>query len=117
LIALVRQLIAENAGMKTRSNRNSSNSSTPPSANPYNKQESRRKKSGKKSGGQPRHKEQEMSLPHAPERTITLEAEKRVDCGTGLEGVNGHMVNTRYKIDFEVKTIAIAYYYSCKTRE
>ncbi|MDR3231008.1 MAG: DUF6444 domain-containing protein [Synergistaceae bacterium] len=34
LIVLIRQLPAENAELKARLNRNSSNSSTPPSANP-----------------------------------------------------------------------------------
>jgi regulator of replication initiation timing len=49
LIALVRQLISEitelkveNAELKARLNQNSSNSSTPSSANPYNKQKSLR---------------------------------------------------------------------------
>jgi transposase len=109
LIALVRQLLAENAELKARLNRNSSNSSVPPSADPYSKPKSLRKKSGKKPGGQPGHEGHGLSLPHAPDQIITLEAEKCAGCGADLQGVDGHVVNTRYKIDFEVKTVVIAY--------
>jgi transposase len=109
LIELVRQLIAENAELKARLNQNSSNSSTPSSANPYSKPKSLREKSGKKPGGQPGHKGHGMSLPHEPDQTITLEAEKCAECGADLQGVDGHVINTRYKIDFEVKTVVIAY--------
>jgi transposase len=109
LIALVRQLIAENAELKARLNQNSSNSSMPPSANPYSKPKSLREKSGKKPGGQPGHKGSGMSLPHEPDQTVTLEAEKCAGCGADLQGVGGHVIDTRYKIDFEVKTVVIAY--------
>jgi hypothetical protein len=47
LIELVRQLIFQNAELKARLNQNSSNSSTPSSANPYSKPKSLREKSGK----------------------------------------------------------------------
>jgi transposase len=103
------RLMAENAELKARLNRNSSNSSTPSSADPYNKPKSLRKKSGKKPGGQPGHKGHGLSLPHAPDQTITLEAEKCAGCGADLRDVSGNIVNTQYKIDFEVKTIVIAY--------
>lgn len=109
LIALVRQLLAENAELKARLNQNSSNSSTPSSANPYSKPKSLREKSGKKPGGQPGHKGSGMSLPHEPDQTITLEAEKCAGCGADLQGVDGRVIDTRYKVDFEVKTIVIAY--------
>jgi transposase len=109
LIELVRQLIAENAELKARLNRNSSNSSTPSSANPNSKPKSLREKSGKKPGGQPGHKGCGMSLPHEPDQTITLEADKCVGCGADLQGVDGRVTDTRYKIDFEVKTVVIAY--------
>jgi transposase len=109
LIALVRQLLAENAELKARLNRNSSNSSTPPSANPYVKPKSLREKSEKKPGGQPGHKGHGLSLPHAPDQTITLEAEKCAGCGADLQDIDGQVTDTRYKIDFEVKTVVIAY--------
>jgi transposase len=109
LIALVRQLLAENAELKARLNRNSSNSSTPSSANPYSKPQSQRKQSGKKPGGQPGHEGHGLSLPHAPDQIITLEPEKCAGCGANLQGADAHVINTRYKIDFEVKTVVIAY--------
>ena len=103
------RLTAENAELKARLNQNSSNSSTPSSANPYNKPKSLRKKSGKKPGGQHGHKGHGMSLPHEPDQTITLEAEKCASCGADLQGIDGRVIDTRYKIDFEVKTVVIAY--------
>jgi transposase len=109
LIALVCQLLAENAELKARLNRNSANSSMPPSANPYSKPKSLRKKSEKKPGGQPGHEGHGLSLPHAPDQIITLEAEKCAGCGADLQGIDGQVINTRYKIDFEVKTVVIAY--------
>jgi transposase len=116
LIELVRQLIAqnanltaENAELKSRLNQNSSNSSTPSSTNPYSKPKSLREKSGKKPGGQHGHKGHGMSLPHEPDQTITLEAQECAGCGADLQGVNGRVIDTRYKIDFEVKTVVIAY--------
>jgi transposase len=109
LIALVRQLIAENAELKARLNQNSSNSSMPSSANPYSKPKSLREKSGKKPGGQPGHKGHGLSLPHAPDQIVTLEAETCAGCGADLQGIDGQVIDTRYKIDFEVKTVVIAY--------
>jgi transposase len=109
LIALVRQLMAEVAELRARLNRNSSNSSMPSSASPYSKPKSLRKKSGKQPGGQPGHKGHGLKLPHEPDQTITLEAEKCAGCGADLQGVNGQVINRRYKIDFEVKTVVIAY--------
>jgi hypothetical protein len=64
LIARIEELVVENAELKSRLNQNSSNSSTPPSANPYNKPKSLKEKSGKKPGGQPGHKGHGLSLPH-----------------------------------------------------
>jgi transposase len=109
LIELVRQLMAEIAELKARLNQNSSNSSVPPSANPYSKLKSLREKSGKKPGGQPGHKGHGLNLPHVPDQTVTLEAEKYAGCGADLQGINGRVIDTRYKIDFEVKTVVIAY--------
>jgi transposase len=48
-------------------------------------------------------------LPHEPDQTITPEAEKCAGCGADLQGVDGKVINKRYKIDFEIKTIVIAY--------
>jgi hypothetical protein len=49
-----------------------------------------------------------MSLPHEPDQTVTLEAEKRIGCGADLQGIGGRFTDTRCKIDFEVKTAVIA---------
>jgi transposase len=109
LIALVRQLLSKIAELEARLNQNSSNSSVPPSSNPYNKRSSLREKSGNKPGVQPGHEGHGLSLPHAPDQTITLESEYCAGCGASLSGVDGHVIDTRYTIDFEIKTVVIAY--------
>jgi hypothetical protein len=40
-----------------------------------------------------------MSLPHEPDQIATLEAEKCAGCGADLQGVGGHVINTRYKLE------------------
>jgi transposase len=109
LLAQIAELTAQIAELKARLSQNSSNSSKPPSATPYSKPKSLREKSGKKPGGQPGHKGHGMRLPHEPDQTITLEAEKCAGCGADLQDVESRVINTRYKIDFEVKRIVIAY--------
>ena len=54
LNARIVRLTEENSGLKERANKNSSNSSKPPSSDGYNKPKpkSLRKKSGRKPGGQ-----------------------------------------------------------------
>jgi transposase len=109
LIILVKQLLSKISELEVRLRRNSSNSSTPPSANPYKKPQSLRQRSGKKAGGQFNHQGHGFSLPHSPDQTITLKADKCRCCGTDLQGSPYDVVEKRYKIDYQVRTFVFGY--------
>lgn len=85
-IAELEKLVAE---LLERLNKNSSNSSKPPSTNPpWIKPLPPRPKSGKKQGGQPgrRRVERELALPEKVSQIIDVRPERCSACGAKLEG-------------------------------
>ena len=97
--------------LEERLNKNSSNSSKPPSSDGYNKpskNRSLRGKSGKKPGGQKGHKGHGMVLPHEPDEIIEQIPPQCIGCenrGTCA----GKCRETRYGIDLEVNVKVTQY--------
>ncbi len=76
----------ENRELRARLNKNSSNSSKPPSSEEFVKTKSPRKKSGKKSGGQKGHEGHTYKMSSTPDRVIIHRAQVCMCCGYSLEG-------------------------------
>jgi len=71
-----KRLREENKELRERLNKNSSNSSKPPSSDGFNKQNknrSQRRKSNKKSGGQPKHKGHNRAMVDVPDKVFAHE--------------------------------------------
>ena len=80
LEAKIISLEAENALLKARINKDSSNSGKPPSSDGFKKPQNSREKSGRKPGGQPGHKGDPPTLCETPDKVININQEQ---CGCG----------------------------------
>lgn len=83
LIARIEQLETKVAELEARLNKNSSNSSKPPSSDGYRKpfkNNNSRKKSGKKSGGQKGHKGNSLKMSDAPNSIVEYYPDKCLNC-------------------------------------
>lgn len=78
----IKLLSEENARLKEQINKNSNNSSRPPSSDGFNKPspKSLRKPSGKKQGGQKGHEGKGFSITHFPDETIQHIPSKCIGC-------------------------------------
>jgi len=86
---------------KTKLNKNSSNSSKPPSSD-YSKpkrNQSLREKSQKKSGGQPGHEGRTLEFQDNPNEIIELKPNYCNKCGCSLENEEAHLHSRRQLID------------------
>jgi|SRR5665647_9048 len=97
--------------LENQLNKNSNNSSKPPSSDGYAKPapKSLREKSGKKPGGQNGHNGSGFKLMKAPDETITHMPDKCIECPHSEECLrNANVDDTRYEIDIvvEVKVTA-----------
>jgi len=97
------------AEREARLGMNSTNSSMPPSNDPWRKPQSERKKSGKKPGGQPGHKGHGLKIDRKPDEIVTLKPPVCEQCSTAIDGVDGSVEDSRYKIDVEIRTIITRY--------
>ena len=109
LIKKVEDLKQENLELRSKTRKNSKNSSKPPSSDGYRKPKpkSRRKRSGKKPGGQKGHPGSHMSIPHDPDETVEHYPEKCQNCPhfcSCLEGGNFKCQEKRYVVDVVVET-------------
>ena len=86
---------------KTKLNKNSSNSSKPPSSDfsKPKRNQSLRKKSNKKSGGQPGHKGTTLEFQENPDEIIELKPNYCNNCGCYLENEEAHLHSRRQLID------------------
>lgn len=83
LIARIEQLEAKGAEFEARLNKNSSNSSKPPSSDGYKKpfkNNNSRKKSGKKTGGQKGHKGKTLKMSETPDHIFKYFPEECLNC-------------------------------------
>ena len=104
----IRQLTEEIAELKEKLNKNSRNSSKPPSSDGLNKSnpKSLRKKSDKKPGGQKGHKFSNLSVPKKIDRTVHHYPSKCLKCPL-FEKCRGTIcvpAEKRYTVDIIVKT-------------
>lgn len=104
----IRLLTEEIAELKEKLNKNSRNSSKPPSSDGLNKPnpKSLRKKSGKKAGGQKGHKFSNLSVPKKIDRTVHHYPSKCLKCPL-FEKCKGTIcvpAEKRYTVDIIVKT-------------
>lgn len=93
---------AEIADLKARLNKDSHNSSKPPSSDGYSKPapKSLREKSGKKSGGQPGHKGKTLHFCETPDETVPCKPQSQCECGCSLE--NEPVVETQKRQVFDI---------------
>jgi transposase len=98
---------------KTKLNKNSSNSSKPPSSDLYKpkRNQSLRKKSSKRSGGQPGHKGTTLEFQDNPDEIIELKPNYCNKCGCYLKNEEAHLHSRRQIIDIPppVKPIITEY--------
>ena len=104
-IALQQATIEEQAkvikDLMSRIDMNSSNSSKPPSSDPYKKPKpkSMRITTGRKPGGQKGHKGHGLRLPESIDEVAEAAPAECKECGADLQGVDGNVVSSRYEID------------------
>jgi transposase len=93
---------AEIADLKARLDKDSHNSSKPPSSDGYSKPapKSLREKSGKKSGGQPGHPGKTLHFCENPDETIPCEPLSQCECGCSLE--NEPVLETQNRQVFDI---------------
>lgn len=109
LTELVSKLSAENALLKERSNKNSSNSSKPPSSDGLQKPapKSLRKPSGKKQGGQKGHEGTGFSITQSPDKVIDHVPAVCDACPNYGSCRFSNIAGKRYEIDIIVQTKVI----------
>ena len=93
--------------LEDRLNKNSQNSSKPPSSDEFIKPKSQRKKSGKKSGGQKGHRGNTLEMSDAPDVEVTHRVENCQGCGYSLEKVPPKKVERRQEYDIPAPEMTI----------
>ena len=103
-------LKARIAELEARLNKNSSNSSKPPSTDGYKKTiKNNRVKNGKHTGGQYGHEGHTLLKVENPDHTIDAPIEDHCDCGANLSGVND-ILRTRQEFELpDIKPIVTEY--------
>lgn len=99
------------AELEASINKNSSNSSKPPSSDGYKKPPimNSRQKSGKSSGGQPGHEGRTLAKVNDPDERIEFQTPQICDCGHSLDGVPS-IQKTRQVFDIPKMIIKIIEY-------
>lgn len=98
------------AELEARLNKNSSNSSKPPSTDGYKKKiKNNRVKNGRSSGGQQGHEGHTLLKVENPNYTIDAPIEDYCDCGANLSGIDD-IIRTRQEFELpEIKPIVTEY--------
>lgn len=86
--------------LEVRLNKNSGNSSKPPSSDGLKKPKNMREKSGKPTGGQPGHEGRTLNKVENPDEIIDIEPAK-CECGCDLSGIEG-TCQTRQVVEIPV---------------
>ena len=98
------------AELEARLNKNSNNSSKPPSQDGYRKApKNSRQKSGKATGGQPGHEGKTLDKVAKPDEIIELKTQTICDCGYNLETVENSR-KTRQVFDIPKPRVLVAEY-------
>jgi len=93
--------------LEAQRNKNSRNSSKPPSSDEFIKPKSQRKKSGKKPGGQKGHKGQTLKMRETPDVTVTHRVERCQGCGHSLEDVPCEGLEKRQEFDVPMPKLIV----------
>jgi transposase len=109
-------VLAENARLKEQLNKNSHNSSKPPSSDGYSKPspQSLRKPSGKKPGGQQNHPGSGLSLLKSPDETVVHQPMACAGCPQADQCQSGRLSDNRYEIDIRIETLVVAHRLECR---
>jgi len=99
------------AALKEQINKNSNNSSKPPSSDGFNKPnpKSLRKPSGKKQGAQEGHKGKRFSITQSPDKTIRHIPSKCIGCSNVGKCISCGITDTRYAVDIRIDTKVTAH--------
>ncbi len=116
LVDKVEALEAEVASLKEQLNKNSQNSSKPPSTDgfkkPHKKDRSLRTKSKKKSGGQSNHKGKTLGQVESPNIIVELPFVNECSCGCDLSNCSISSLRTRQIYDIPKPTVEVTEYQS-----
>lgn len=106
LTETIKALSEENAQLKERLNKNSKNSSKPPSSDGFNKPnpKSLRKPSGKKQGAQEGHEGKGFSITQSPDEIIQHLPSKCIGCVNTGKCTSCGIADTRYEVDIRIDT-------------
>ncbi len=109
LTETIAKLTAENAALREQLNKNSKNSSKPPSSDGFKKPspKSLRKSSGKKQGGQEGHKGKGLSITQSPDETVNHVPAKCIGCFNAGKCISCGVAEKRYEVDIIVNTKVI----------
>ena len=108
---IIKVLSEENALLKERLNKNSKNSSKPPSSDGLNKPgpKSLRMKSGKKQGAQDGHEGNGFAITKDPDEIVKHIPAKCIGCDKAGICTSCGIANTRYEVDIQIDTKVIAH--------
>jgi transposase len=116
LQALVRQLLAENAALKTRIaelearlQADSHNSHKPPSSDGFRKRPALPKPRGRKPGGQPGHLGKTLKMAAHPDRTVRCQPET-CSCGASFHALPGTIIERRQVFDLPEPKLDVTEY-------
>jgi len=118
MLALISKLEKRVAELESQLNKNSTNSSKPPSSDGFRKSiKNNREKSNRKQGGQPGHKGSGLSIVESPDEIISCKVEKiKCECGHDLRTIKPEREERRQVIDIaEVLTKVIDFMVEVKT--
>ena len=107
----VAKLSIENAELKERLNKNSKNSSKPPSSDGFNKPnpKSLRRPSGKKQGAQEGHEGKGFTITQTPDEVIRHIPAKCIGCSNAGKCTSCGIADTRYEVDIRIDTKVTAH--------
>jgi transposase len=110
MFSIVQQQAERIAELEAQLNKNSKNSSKPPSSDGFKKPVSLRESSGKKVGGQRGHEGNGFKITQEPDEYIRHEPEACVNCPRSGEcRDNQEICETRYEIDINIQTVTTAH--------
>jgi transposase len=109
------RLIQENAELRARLNQNCTNSSQPPSSNPFIKPKSLRVKTGRKPGGQPGHQGSTLQVTTTPDEVVEHKVDACSYCGGDLSQVVPTVSQTRQVVDVKIVPLVTQHSVQSKT--
>ena len=98
--------------LEDRLNKNSSNSSKPPSSDEFVKPKSQRKKSGKNPGGQKGRKGKTLKMSDNPDQVVTHQVISCECCGFRLEEVQPERIEKRQEYDIPPQKMIVIEHHS-----